>query len=695
MRRCAILLAASTVSASLFGGLFDAVTTGAASALGVGTQGRRQESGSRSYGRQDGNADIQAKASQIDAEIEASSKVPGVLGWTFGRERETEAGTEVFAAGGGEVFIQVAWRNGDNAALNDALHQWFSKVLLKYEPDGKLGTVRLEGNVEKLTDASRLSLYRILRWLEHDFGVVERQKAHAFLLSSDSYPHNAYFRTRNERYEAQLDSNSNTIFLQLRDESVRRDEQERMRKQAEEFAAQVDKQQQEEQERERQRKAEQSARAEQERRQLEAEVAERQRQREAARAERIRIAAEKEKEQEKGKEEGERIMAAERKRRSLLSCRDGSMRESFMIYPKDLNSIHQFPSKPIVTGKVPLYKSIASGSTLMWSLGQLIDFTGQDAFGAEIKMRSMENVGIDGFDYDGISVLLPKKKNSSDTIRLYCSSEDLEKSIETCEDESLDGVAVFGVGIGFSGQVAATDIMEQLKKKYANLKTTEKRWTTEDYCLDLVGLKRKAAHTRLEFANGDVKGIVCEEKCEFEKFDLDSPEASFMLYFSSLEALKRANTFAAEEFEQSFNSSVLQIKADVKNGKYKKDIARFKFGAGGIDDFKKGEQLTSETVFILNAAAKQVLSERSFSQSRKDAIKRGRAEMFNIQSELLTPDSQTANVLAAVPRLSVSMRVFDAKALESLPELKRKREEAKKREEQSRSDAQKADSLNF
>ncbi|MBO7207070.1 MAG: hypothetical protein J6W10_05600, partial [Kiritimatiellae bacterium] len=364
---------------------------------------------------------------------------------------------------------------------------------------------------------------------------------------------------------------------------------------------------------------------------------------------------------------------------------------------EDVKDALQFAAKPVIAGKVPLYKSISSGSTLAWSLGKLLDFSGQNVFGVDIKIRSMKNTGMDDFDYDGISVSMPKGKDSSDALCLYCSSEGLDKEIERIEqtETALDGVVVFGVGKTFTSDTAAFDVIGMLQQKYPGLKITEKRWETEDLCLDMVGLVRKGSHLRVEFANDDVRGTVEEERCEFEKFDLNSTEASFMLYFSSLEALKRSDKFAAEEFEQSFNTAMLQIRADVKNGKYKKDIARFKFGAGGVDDFEQGQQLTSETVFVMNTAAKQVLSERSFSQLRKDAIKRGKAEMLNIQSEIFTPGRHSANVLAAIPRISVGMTIFDAKALETLPGLKRKRVEAEQREEQLKKEAQKAKSLDF
>lgn len=477
---------------------------------------------------------------------------------------------------------------------------------------------------------------------------------------------------------------------------LEQEEQERMRKQAEEFAAQIAKYQQEEQERQRQREAERAEEAER-RRQQEAEIAERQRQREAEEAERKRIAEEKEREEEKARKECERIASAQRVSNLLRSCRDGSTRESLYIRPEDVKDASQFAAKPVIAGKVPLYKSISSGSTLAWSLGKLLDFSGQNAFGVDIKIRPMKNTGMDDFDYDGISVSLPKNKDSSDALCLYCSSEGLDKEIERIEqtETALDGVVVFGVGKTFTGDTAASEVIGKLKQKYPGLKITEKRWKTEDLCLDLVGLVRKGSHLRLEFANDSVRGIIEEERCEFEKFDLDSPDARFMLYFSSLEALKRSNKFAAKEFEQSFNTALMQMSADAKSGKYKKDIARFKFGAGGVDDFERGQQLTSETVFVMNAAAKQVLSERSFSQLRKDAIKRGKAEMLNIQSEIFTPGSHSANVFAAIPRISVGMTIFDAKALETLPGLKRKRVEAEQREEQLKKEAQKAKSLDF
>ena len=477
---------------------------------------------------------------------------------------------------------------------------------------------------------------------------------------------------------------------------LEQEEQERMRKQAEEFAAQIAKYQQEEQDRQRQREAERAEEAER-RRQQEAEAAEYRRKREAEEAERKRIAEEKEREEEKARKECERIASAQRVSNLLRSCRDGSTRGSLCIKPEGVKDASQFAAKPVIAGKVPLYKSISSGSTLKWALGQLIDFKGRQACGEDIKLQSMGNAGIDGFDYDGISVLLPKKENLSDALCLYCSSEGLDNSIESIEqtETALDGVVVFGVGKTFTGDTAASNVIGILQQKYPGLKITEKRWKTEDLCLDLVGLVRKGSHLRLEFANDSVRGIIEEERCEFEKFDLDLPDARFMLYVSSLEALKRSNKFAAEEFEQSFNTAMLQIRVDVKNGKYKKDIARFKFGAGGVDDFKRGQQLTSETVFVMNTAAKQVLSERSFSQLRKDAIKRGKAEMLNIQSEIFTPGSHSANVLAAIPRISVGMTIFDAKALETLPGLKRKRVEAEQREEQLKKEAQKAKSLDF
>ena len=475
-------------------------------------------------------------------------------------------------------------------------------------------------------------------------------------------------------------------------EQEERARQEELRK-AEEHKAYMAKLEQDENERRRQREAEEAER----RRQQESEVAERQRQREAERAERKRIAEEKERKEEKARKECERIASAQRMSNLLRSCRDGSARESLYIKPEDIKDASQFAAKPVIAGKVPLYKSISSGSTLAWSLGKLLDFSGQNAFGVDIKIKSMKNTGMVDFDYDGISVSMPKGKDSSDALCLYCSSEGLDNSIESIEqaETALDGVAVFGIRKISSGDIAASDVIGKLKQKYPGLKITEKRWKTEDLCLDLVGLVRKGSHLRVEFANDDVRGTVEEERCEFEKFDLNSTEASFMLYFSSLEALKRSNKFAAEEFEQSFNTAMLQIRADVKNGKYKKDIARSKFGAGGVDDFERGQQLTSETVFVMNAAAKQVLSERSFSQLRKDAIKRGMAEMLNIQSEIFTPGSHSANVLAAIPRISVGMTIFDAKALETLPGLKRKRVEAEQREEQLKKEAQKAKSLDF
>ena len=502
---------------------------------------------------------------------------------------------------------------------------------------------------------------------------------------------------------------------------LEQEEQERMRKQAEEFAAQIAKYQQEEQERQRQREAERAEEAErrrqqeaeiaerqrqreaeraeeaERRRQQEAEIAERQRQREAEEAERKRIAEENEREEEKARKECERIASAQRVSNLLRSCRNGSTRESLYIRPEDVKDASQFAAKPVIAGKVPLYKSLSSGSTLVWSLGKLLDFSGQNAFGVDIKIRTMKNTGMDDFDYDGISVSLPKNKDSSDALCLYCSSEGLDKEIERIEqtETALDGVVVFGVGKTFTGDTAASEVIGKLKQKYSGLKITEKRWKTEDLCLDLVGLVRKGSHLRVEFANDDVRGTVEEKRCEFEKFDIDSPDARFMLYFSSLEALKRSNKFAAKEFEQSFNTALMQMSADAKSGKYKKDIARFKFGAGGVDDFERGQQLTSETVFVMNAAAKQVLSERSFSQLRKDAIKRGKAEMLNIQSEIFTPGSHSANVLAAIPRISVGMTIFDAKALETLPGLKRKRVEAEQREEQLKKEAQKAKSLDF
>ena len=472
-------------------------------------------------------------------------------------------------------------------------------------------------------------------------------------------------------------------------EQEERARQEELRK-AEEHKAYMARLEKAEQER---RKREQEA-AQAERERQEAEMAERQRKREKERAERVRIAAEKEAKEKEEREECERIQAAEMKRIRLRACRDGSLRESFYVQLKDVKSALQFPSQKIIPGSVPLYKAITSGSTLMWSIGQLLDFTGEYAFGGNVKIQSMRNIDINGFDYDGISVAMPKKKDSA-MLCLYCSSEGLDKNIETIEDSILAGVVVFGVGNVFPDGIAADDVMGRLKERYSNLKVSEKRWVTEDFCLDLVGLKRKATHLRLGFENEDVKGIVEEEKCEFEKFDLNSSDACFMLYFNALEALKRTNRFAAEEFEQSFNTAMLEVRANVKNGKCKKDIAGFKFGAGSIDDFKKGEQLSSETVFIMNTAARQVLSECSHSQLKKDAIARGKAEMLNIQSELLKPGSQSANVLSVVPRISASMKIFDGRALEILPALKRSRKEARQREEQSRKDAQKANSLDF
>lgn len=471
----------------------------------------------------------------------------------------------------------------------------------------------------------------------------------------------------------------------IRAEQEERVRQEELRK-AEEHKAYMAKLEQEEQERRKQERAE--------RERQEAEMAELQRKREKKRAERVRIAAEKEAKRRKEREECERIQSAEMKRIRLRACRDGSLRESFYVQLKDVKSALQFPTQKIIPGNVPLYKAITSGSTLMWSIGQLLDFTGEYAFGGDVKIQSMRNIDINGFDYDGISVAMPKKKDSA-MLCLYCSSEGLDKDIETIKDSILDGVVVFGVGNAFPDGIAADDVMGRLKERYSNLKVSEKRWVTEDFCLDLVGLKRKATHLRLGFENEDVKGIVEEEKCEFEKFDLNSSDACFMLYFNALEALKRTNKFAAEEFEQSFNTAMLEVRANVKNGKCKKDIARFKFGAGSIDDFKKGEQLTSETVFIMNAAARQALSECSRSQLTRNAITRGKAEMLNIQSGLLNPGSQTANVLSAIPHIFVSMKIFDGKALEMLPALRQSRKEARQREEHSRKDAQKASSLDF
>lgn len=654
MKRLAVFVVAITFAVDLFGGLFDDVTKS------VGVKLPNLTSGQRNTNNQNNNDNATSSTKiandnldAIDAEIAAMPKCDGLLGYAFGPLSDKTAKV----VQGASVKLEA---NDD--AVSSNFKKWFSDIIFYCASDGSIETIELKGDNYADTArlvANRLAMYKILKYLEHNFGVVPDGKARTYFRSTDDYPSPFFHRASDDgHWLGDLDTNYNMIILKITDATARKRVQEECeRKESEERA-----------EKERIR-AEQEAK-----RRLAYEEEERKRQEEVAR-----------KDAEETKYEKYAFYG--RYRGCIRYCRDGSRRESVYVQPKLIKDVEQFREKPIVVGKIPLYKDVCSGSTLLWTIGQVVDF--KQGNGRDIKMCAMGIPGFEDFKYKGATVFMPQSKES-DMLCFYCTTEEVDDEIGEDAD-SVDDVEVFGFAKTFPANSAA-EVLEGLKKKYEGLKIKEDVSTTATICGDLVGLKRVSSTTQYSIENDSIRGVLTDIKYEFLKYDLESKDATLFLYFATLEILKETNKILAERLAKSFDAQLSETRVGIKSGKFRKEMSRFTMPMQSVGDMERGWETPSAEVFAMNTAAIYAIEKHEY--MCKDAIKKGRAMMLETQRQLLNGE-KAAEIISRMPKGEAILKVLDKNALTILPQLAKERAKQKEIEEEAKEKAARAKALEF
>ena len=678
MKKWTIVVVGMAMSPCVRGGLFDNISGAANTIISGGARQPRPTSGKPGVIRP-----ALIDASQIDKEITAAPKTESFLSYKFGSVQGTDVETRV------DVTLPLSIDQND--ALSKALGEWFSEISLHYVSDGSLEMIKFAGEHKKYTDVSRAAMYRILRYLEHNFEMnFGNLASQALDPEYSSYPRTFRTMSSDSRWSCNLDTNYGKLYLIVKDQTA--------------HARAIEREEQA-----RQRHVQEQQKSMEERRKHEEELA---RQREAN--------AQKEREQQ-------RAQGIRQERNNFYNriseCRNGN-RRSVYLTPEVVSDAPQFPNKPIVADRVPLFKSIVSGSTLIWVLREYVKDLMQER-GADVKAMALNDSALNGFDYDAVIVPLPSRDTGLDgELCLYCTTEGFGDDYKIVEEDDLKtvdltqqvlhennngnfhadkaedpDVEVFGIAKTFPDGVTAEEVMDQICRKYQNLRKIDSKSSSVLICYDIPGMKCYTTRIGHKFANDTVRGTIEESDYRFEKLDLDSDEAQSLVYSSAVKALKESNKFAAAEFEKSFDANLKQVMANIKNGKFKKELESFQLKAGNIVEIARGETnskpwtvIESNLLFAMNLAAKLTLSENDFSGFRKDAIKRAKAELAHAQSEL--ENGQGREALKLIPK-NVQLKVFDAKALLLLPELRQKRIANKQRKEQEKKDANKHKALDF
>ena len=354
-------------------------------------------------------------------------------------------------------------------------------------------------------------------------------------------------------------------------EQEERARQEKLRK-AEEHKAYMAKLEQDEKERRRKREAEEAER----RRQQEAEEAERQRQREAERA-------------RERNEENNKIIAnyltTLRKANYLFASRKdaGSMNESvyesFYLTKQALENIPQFPSQPLTSGHVQLYKNVCSGSSLLWSIGQLAD-VGQ--FGSHFKVTRPDGVPNAALqDYDGIAIPV-------DDVLLYCTVEGVDVvDVEKIANGNFFDVEVFGFRKKFPRKVIVDDILSRMVAKYNNSEVKRKTMVSNTVLLGHPGIIRTTTQIICEFTNDAVIGHIGQESYEY-----NACSGKIARWFAYCEIA--SNLPPNHPLKVTCRSQESILAEDIVKGKYKREINAFNTDCIGWDSKRKSKDTTMQ-----------------------------------------------------------------------------------------------------
>ena len=433
-------------------------------------------------------------------------------------------------------------------------------------------------------------------------------------------------------------------------EQEERARQEKLRK-AEEHKAYMAKLEQDEKERRRKREAEEAER----RRQQEAEEAERQRQREA---ERVR----------ERNEENNKIIAnyltTLRKANYLFASRKdaGSMNESvyesFYLTKQALENIPQFPSQPLTSGHVQLYKNVCSGSSLLWSIGQLAD-VGQ--FGSHFKVTRPDGVPNAALqDYDGIAIPV-------DDVLLYCTVEGVDVvDVEKIANGNFFDVEVFGFRKKFPRKVIVDDILSRMVAKYNNSEVKRKTMVSNTVLLGHPGIIRTATQIICEFTNDAVIGHIGQESYEY-----NACSRKIARWFAYCEIA--SNLPPNHPLKVTCRSQESILAEDIVKGKYKREINAFNTDCIGWDSKRKSK----EAFWAEIQAAEYAMSQHSRYNDRIQA----RAD------QMMAEATKSEEIKDMPKRGEAILYVFDKKTIDVLPQLKKERCEAV----QARESAQKAE----
>ena len=660
MKKVITLFAAATIAVNVFGGLFDNVTKSVIGTLSPEERERQRkaeaEERAKSKRAEQGN-----RSNIIDAKITTMPKTSGILGWKFGEIQKGINSSGKFP---------TKWCDGNYGELGSAFREWFADVQLELAQDGALCGIEMSGEVKKLNDDSRLSLYFVLRWMGHNFDVLEEQRAKAFLLSGDSYPHNAYFRKTSSdgRYKVSLDSNYGRMILRVEDLSVRekarakieakraeqekesgrrraaiiaeqeeRARQEELRK-AEEHKAYMARLEKEEQER---RKREQKA-AQAERERQKAEMAERQRKHE----------------EERQREENEKNHEIIVNYLSALRKDADRMNKSVYLTKQTLANIPQFPSHPLMSGHVQLYKNVCSGSSLLWSIGQLANF-GQ--YGSHFNVErpySVPNASLQ--DYDGIAIPVNE-------VLLYCTVEGVDEvNVEEIGKGDFFDVEVFGFRKKFPREVTADDILSHTVAKYNDPKVTRNTTVTSTALLGHPGIVRTTTQTICEFINDAVIGHIGQESYEYSACSSDIAR-----WYAYVEIASNLPPNHPLKVACRTQESILE--ADIAKGMYKKEIDAFNTNCIGWND----KTTTKEAFWAEIKSVEYAMSQYSHYNDRIKA-----------RANQMVVDAAKSEEIKNMPKRGEAiLHMFDKKAIDLLPLLKQKRCEAVR----ARETAQKAE----
>lgn len=354
---------------------------------------------------------------------------------------------------------------------------------------------------------------------------------------------------------------------------------------------------------------------------------------------------------------------------------------SWMGQLSDIEGGEQYLDGSVINGRVPLYKSITSGSTLAWVLRKsgLLDGSAE---GRSYQV-AMSGYTVPDTKCKGVSV------NVIRGLSVYCSLSDVETAKAVLEGgeenvkalNEIPDLEVFGICRWFPDSVKVADALKSVSSKYKDLKMEELVEEDEVVCTDFIGFVRKQKCYVYKFENDVITGRLVGDSTEFADFDLNSKDASFLVYQTALESVKRTNAFKGHEFEKTFEEFVSEARAEVKSGRCKELLAKSKMraGSGGRID------LNVENYYIKNEASKRTLEKHK--RFCADEIKQAKDELISAKAEVASRVKEATGGGAPI------LAIYDKRAVAALAETEKNLAERKREAERKAKEKEKAAAL--